>query len=421
MFRWIRPTPVSERGAVATIVGVLFAGLVVAGFLATTVDVGNLMYERAQLQNGADASAMSLAQSCALGNCGQNVDSVGTLNNQNASDSAHALTSQCGVNIPSSAYPSGATHLSACPSSSGAWADCSALPSQYQTAAYATLPYVEVRTATKSPPSNNFLTNFIAGALGQPTSSAAACSRAAWGGVSPGTVTVTNIVMSQCDWRNQTGYTGTPGSATYPAGPKYNAGTQGGSSNPGYGSLANGTNPWPTEQTIYTKGNPTTCPTSSPGGTYPGGFAALTNAGGCTSTLTLGANGHYWADGTTGNRDPCPSWLNVLGKVIYVPVFDCVVNSSTTPPNPYTFYLSSNQCSATGNHAQYDVAGFAAFYVTGWYFSSDPQSSLATGSVPCGGNARCMSGFFLADLVQNLPLSTPNSTNYGLETVAAVG
>ena len=59
--------PRNEDGAVATIVVTLLSFGVILGLLAIAVDVGRLMVERRQLQNGADAAAMSLAQSCAQG------------------------------------------------------------------------------------------------------------------------------------------------------------------------------------------------------------------------------------------------------------------------------------------------------------------------------------------------------------------
>lgn len=52
-----------ERGAVAVIVAILM--VVLLGFAALAVDIGLLYSERAQLQNGADAAALSIAQKCA--------------------------------------------------------------------------------------------------------------------------------------------------------------------------------------------------------------------------------------------------------------------------------------------------------------------------------------------------------------------
>ncbi|WP_309072204.1 Tad domain-containing protein [Arthrobacter sp.] len=52
-----------EEGAVAVIVAILL--VVLLGFAALAVDVGLLYSEKAQLQNGADAGALSIAQTCA--------------------------------------------------------------------------------------------------------------------------------------------------------------------------------------------------------------------------------------------------------------------------------------------------------------------------------------------------------------------
>lgn len=57
----------SERGAVAITVAFLMVSLV--GFTAIAVDVGTLYMDRKELQNGADAAALALAQSCAQGAC----------------------------------------------------------------------------------------------------------------------------------------------------------------------------------------------------------------------------------------------------------------------------------------------------------------------------------------------------------------
>lgn len=52
-----------ERGGISVIVAVMMVALL--GFAAVAVDVGVLYSERAQLQNGADAAALGLAQKCA--------------------------------------------------------------------------------------------------------------------------------------------------------------------------------------------------------------------------------------------------------------------------------------------------------------------------------------------------------------------
>ena len=64
--RWMTATR-RDRGAAALIVTILFSSGVLIGCAALTVDVGQLYSERRQLQNGADAAALSLAKVCATG------------------------------------------------------------------------------------------------------------------------------------------------------------------------------------------------------------------------------------------------------------------------------------------------------------------------------------------------------------------
>lgn len=58
----------SERGAVAVMTALCL--VVLLGFAAIAIDVGMMYEERAQLQNGADAAALAVAQDCSQGiNC----------------------------------------------------------------------------------------------------------------------------------------------------------------------------------------------------------------------------------------------------------------------------------------------------------------------------------------------------------------
>jgi len=58
---FIRPR---DRGAIASIVAILFMGGVLLALAALTIDVGSINAERRTLQNGADAAAMSVARTC---------------------------------------------------------------------------------------------------------------------------------------------------------------------------------------------------------------------------------------------------------------------------------------------------------------------------------------------------------------------
>jgi Flp pilus assembly protein TadG len=66
-------SPDRERGAVSVMVALLTVVLV--GFAAISVDVAATWAERQQLQTGADAAALAVAQDCGRGSCG---DAAGT-------------------------------------------------------------------------------------------------------------------------------------------------------------------------------------------------------------------------------------------------------------------------------------------------------------------------------------------------------
>lgn len=61
--RGIAAAGADERGGISVIVAIMMVALL--GFAAIAVDVGMLFSERAQLQNGADAAALGVAQKCA--------------------------------------------------------------------------------------------------------------------------------------------------------------------------------------------------------------------------------------------------------------------------------------------------------------------------------------------------------------------
>lgn len=62
----------SERGGISILVALVM--VVLLGFAALAIDVGKLYSERAQLQNGADAAALMIAQKCARANGAPDAD-----------------------------------------------------------------------------------------------------------------------------------------------------------------------------------------------------------------------------------------------------------------------------------------------------------------------------------------------------------
>lgn len=76
----------SDRGATAVMVAILLVPLI--GFGGIAVDVGAIYAERAQLQNGADAAALAIAQDCAADGCGDSASEAAAFANANANDGA---------------------------------------------------------------------------------------------------------------------------------------------------------------------------------------------------------------------------------------------------------------------------------------------------------------------------------------------
>ena len=77
MRRLIRPAS-RQRGATAVIVAISMMAML--GFTAVAIDLGGAYSEHQQLQNGADAGALAIAQSCALGDCVDSSDKYAKAN-----------------------------------------------------------------------------------------------------------------------------------------------------------------------------------------------------------------------------------------------------------------------------------------------------------------------------------------------------
>ena len=77
--------------------GLLVGFGLVFGFLAISIDVGGLLWERRQLQNAADAAALSLATECGSGaNCATAGELQGFVDS-NSKDLTSTVLSKCAV------------------------------------------------------------------------------------------------------------------------------------------------------------------------------------------------------------------------------------------------------------------------------------------------------------------------------------
>lgn len=334
-----------DAGSTAVFVAVLMAALLGVGTIV--LDVGSLYWERRQLQNGADAAALAVAQDCPGTGCDTGTgggSTAGTYANLNANDLATTVTEVCG---------SGAG-LSPCSplADAGPW-DCRPLPS----GPLASADYVQVRTET-SRGGSDLMPPLFGRILdpGYDGTTVRACARASWG--APSSLrSQLPITISLCEFQQYT-------AGGFAPPPPYPSGYAG-------------------EQTLYFHNNTDDappCPAGPSGADLPGGFGWLDTNENCVATTDT----TNWVDDSTGV--PVPSdctdegeLASMLGQIIDVPIFD-----------------QTN--GLTGANGQYHIVGYAAFYLTGYVFPAQRTRSLLTGEFPCSGPDHCISGVFTQDL-----------------------
>lgn len=189
-----------DAGAMALLFAILLP-VVLLGLGAVVVDVGSLYAQRGQTQNGADAAAMAVAQTCAKGSCSPSLAGPYAPSNSNGTSTVTATVTTgfpCGGNIPASV----ANGVSACPSGSENGSICPAAP------ASATVPYVDVlvNTVKSNNAADTLVPDFFGKALlgssynGQ---TIAACAQATWGPVQTCSACVP-LTISYCEWSQDT-------------------------------------------------------------------------------------------------------------------------------------------------------------------------------------------------------------------------
>jgi hypothetical protein len=411
-----------------------------------------MMWERRQLQNGADAAALALATQCAKDQmaCTSTNGVIRTYNNANAKDGSSSTDAVC-------ARFSGTNYSSL----DGSWDDCASatdsatdearkqadvgacvpLPAWLKGPGGSTTPYVEVRTGTSAAGSapGPLPAIFSKAVTGNDNPHEAACARAAWG--PPGSFQGSlPLAISICEFQRYTGSTvvdGIPGDFTEPpSGP----GT-------GYGGVGQPAYPlpyagWPNqkkyEQYVMTHSDKT-ADCSVNGKDTAGGFGWLTAASGCITNVQTSNNTDYWAKIETGNAVPsdCTSVIDsYYGKTLLLPVFDCLVKSTTGLPSGG---ISTQTCDGVGGTTYYHLAGFASFYLSGNKLSNKVgKTSVVNGKLPCSGESpvsattpnpwtgesgRCISGWFVSGTLQAPTISSGGAGggNFGSTTIAPAG
>jgi Flp pilus assembly protein TadG len=351
-----------ERGALGVLVAMMLGAGVLTGMGALVLDTGQLYQERADLQDGADAGAFAVADSCASGTCGPTLSTLSTLYaNENTKDGSAAST-VCGSGT-----------LGACPANTGAL-DCplaSSLPPNYT-------GYVDVHTSTQLSGGSTLLPPVFAKTLlgnsGFTGTKVLACAQVAWGGVpSSGIGIITAFTISACEWQQAT----TTGTVYAPDPPTAPSSTL-------------------DRQIRLRSGSGTGC-TSYPApddAISKGGWIAET--GGCTLNNIPGTTYGVLNSGSTSSPN-CNT-----------PLF----NDAQNAKNAYNAHTAQNpiyvpvytKVTGSGASAVYNLLGIAGFVVTG--FNIPPGGGNNTypdwlkSANSCSGSTWCVNGYFVRTMVR---------------------
>ena len=341
-----------ERGAIGVLIGVLIGGGVLFGMGALAIDVGQLYQNRAELQNGADAAALAVADSCALGTCATYLAS------QNATGNASQLT---GNNAAVDLVCGSGTGMSACPGGgTGARYDCPANPPGGTN-------YVDVHTSTRTAGDSTLLPPVFARTLtgnsGYAGTNVKACAQAEWG--APTSANTIAFTISACTW-----YVYTNNGTSFAEPPPY----------PPHSV------PAPSFDHILfehgSQGSKTTgCPPYQPSGQdAPGNFGWTNDSGNCSTFINSGSYGGNTGASVSGDCQTAlqNDWANKA--LVYLPVYSAI--------------------SGTGSGVTYTLLGFAAFVITGYHITGSFKAPDWLNSANnCKGNDFCIDGYFTHGLI----------------------
>jgi hypothetical protein len=388
MFRYSRGSS-AEKGGVAVIVAVLLAGGVLFGASAIAIDVGNMMFERRQLQNGTDATAMKLADICG--------SDVTTCNDASAKAKLVALASLNAVDgmsqLDTSVYANGqcgrvpgAPSMPACASltsdaSISNLGQCPALPAWLKAG---TFPYVETYTLTDDKGASKLKSFF-----GMAGTRVTACARVAWGPAKK--TSVLPLTFGECEWASATNVLSSTNTIDPTKTPVYNK------------EIALAVN-YDTKKAACASYN---------GHDYMGGFGWLEHPSGICE---VNADENSWVPGWPGNGtgNDCLPDVHV-GDTVLIPIYDCINDNKAICPNDVS------------SKTYYHIKGMASFLVTAIDLTGKTEGTPGgAAKSECqneSNNKQCIYGKFLKDLtpVGQIDTTGGGGTDYGLTVAQPVG
>lgn len=412
MSRLIRRTH-ADDGIVALLVALFVGAGVLTVLAALVIDIGAMQLERRQLQNGAEAAAVTAAYECSMAaqatyGCGNRTPAI-TVASHNARDGASAVVDGdlCGKG--------GQPALLPCNENTRSVRNC---PNPFVTGVNGT----QVTASTLSSGGSSFLPQFFSQVVpGFGPRTITACAQAQWG--PPGAFDgVIGIAIDKACWDAWVAAGAGYGPSSYT-----NASTWEHILRFGGGSAA--------------VGNCVGTSVSSMG------FGWLATTNNCmldtarAGSSTIGA----WLYGDSGNNIPTTGSPNCNQMIVAdalastagfertklaVPVFDCVyhVTNAGTPTNNCPTSVPAP--TTLSNGVYYHVIGYASWYLTGYYATPSqryPSSNAAPYTFTydnlganCSSSQTCISGWFArATLLSSATIG--NQDDYGFNIVKLVG
>lgn len=368
----------AEDGATTVLVALLLSGVMV-GMLVLAAGTGQVLWERRQVQNAADATSLLLAKICAkkVTDCDLGSPStsgaLASLANANAADALNSVGPPCG-RVP------GAPNLPSCSSASSDAdiRDLTACPPLPQWLRGNSIKYVETYSASQSDQGP-----FVKLPFGSGEAQLRSCARAAWGPPSSAATTLP-FTVSFCEFNRAKNEAG----GLYPT----------------------------AELALPLKyKNDLACAHAPSGGDFNGGFGWLTQSQ-CSAQVL----GNGWVAGSTGvgSGNSCTTQLvSMVGKDVLVPVFDCVSNTAALP------------CAtglANGNNAEYHIRGFATFHltaldVTGQIRGGTPSTSAQAMCAQQSSDSKCIYGYFKAATLTQQATIDPSAEFMGTYVIKPAG
>lgn len=357
-----------ERGAIGVLVAIMLGCGVLTGMGALVIDVGRLYQERAELQNGADAAALGVAKTCALGGCAPAVAQL------YANANASRLTGgAAGVDMVC-----GSGGLQGCPAPTGAKADCPAPPP-------GGTGYVQVYTSTLTAGGSTLLPPVFARTLlGNSSyrgSAVLACAQAEWG--APAAATAAAVTISACEWDQAT--------------------QQGASFGPAPPSPPNPAPALASDQVLMlnnTGVNNNGCATEPAGSDGPDSFGWVQHPAGICALPISGAT--------------------FPGRMQIRVSFSCqrVLQRAQQNQTPILVPVYVSLSDVAGN-LTYVLQGFADFVVTGYHMPGFDAPDWLNPANDCAGADYCLNGYFTQGLVPTT--GSLGGTNLGASVIKLTG